>query len=539
MSPYDAIAQRGQQLQDELGLPLLAYVLNRTEKQVATRLSGGRRLGQAQEAALSEIVAALTHLEQTHLGGASEGMARPSVLATLLIEYSDHRQMSAANALRTDCGGELPSMRSTTDLVASLETLARDAYPATLLPRADQMPIPGLLLYGSMAVHRHPARHAFEAAVLQDEELARLFPHQTDQSGHTGSYYTNLGHGGSIQLWMLAEGLITAAHSALSLDEAVTQTNLVRGAVANLDRLRRLVQGRGVQVKARLGLAGVDLGTGGRVQTPWGALRKPTDAERERIGDLGAVVGDVVFEVPVTMKLYLGSGTGEQHGQTSNSLTEVTERLHADLNERAAKLALSVLLAVERERAIAPVRSWTMFDSIFHPGAGLSWTRLAFALSSECLQSNDRRDIRIWGDRVRKHYHPSITVAVQRVLSAVSHRLDPTDGLIDAVIALENLFGTSSAQGELTFRVSTASAWLLESTTARRRQRRHRVSAIYRERSKIVHGNAPGSDVAQYRDDAVSVVRESLKALFRDRPDLLPNRDRSIDLIIDGQVRAP
>lgn len=532
MCPDDSVVRHSHRLRNELGLALLAYVLNRSEKQIEARLAGGRRLGREPEGVLGEIIAAVTLLERESHADSDDG--RPSVLARILASYNENRGMSAANALRSDCGGELPQVRKTADTARNqLEVLARDAYPATLLPSGGP-PTPFGSLSGMLPVlFGHQARPLFEAAVLADNQLARLFSSSSEQSGHAGSYYTNLGYGSSLQLWTLAEGLISAAEVGLSLDGELTPNNLVRRTADNLDKLRILVDGGSVRVKARIGLVGIDLDGNHQVETPWGMLRRPTTEERERIGMLGATSGDAVFEVSAKMRLYLGPGASPEGSVDPTPLMEVSQGFHEDLNDRVTKLGLAVLMAVERERPLAPIRSWTMLDDVLRSGAGLSWSRLAFALPSEKLGPGDRRRLRLWADRVKEHYHRSITVGVQRALAAVTHRLDPADGLIDAVIALENLFGTTSPQGELTFRVSAACACLLEDDPALRRERRKKVADVYRERSNIVHGNTPGPRVSQHRDAAVILVRETLRSLFRDRPELLPDRDRSIDLILN------
>jgi hypothetical protein len=58
-------------------------------------------------------------------------------------------------------------------------------------------------------------------------------------------------------------------------------------------------------------------------------------------------------------------------------------------------------------------------------------------------------------------HHRRVDLAVRRLLSAVSYRTDPADKLIDAAVALENLFGTR--QGEVTFRIAAATARLMGS----------------------------------------------------------------------------
>ena len=62
-----------------------------------------------------------------------------------------------------------------------------------------------------------------------------------------------------------------------------------------------------------------------------------------------------------------------------------------------------------------------------------------------------------WARRIASVHLPSINVAARRTVSAIAHRTEKADALIDAVTAWENLVGTES---EVTFRVTAALAKL-------------------------------------------------------------------------------
>lgn len=93
-----------------------------------------------------------------------------------------------------------------------------------------------------------------------------------------------------------------------------------------------------------------------------------------------------------------------------------------------------------------------------------------------------------WAERVARFYHPSIAVAMRRTLSAVAERRSSAeDTLRDAVIEWENLFGTGGTS-EMTFRVTTALALLLDPDPASRPALRKELSKVYDLRSKVAHG---------------------------------------------------
>lgn len=517
----------GKRLLEEVGAPFLAYMLNVTEDAIRNRLDRGQALGTSQETALAEVASAAA---QSFPDAPEVGY---SLLPTLLMAYNEQHGTTSVNALRHSCGGDLPDFATADGTLArSLEQLARDCYPAVLLPPSrPEIAMPGHLEHLARVMHRHPIKDVFEKQVMDDTVLATLFPSYDEASGHSGQYYTNLGHGGSTQLWMLAEELISAAHSSLELDEDADRESVTARALTNLEELRTLLSGDAVRTKARLGIAGVQLTDDQRITTPWGTLRNTTKAEHERITNAPATPADAVLEVPVDLRLNLGSGMPPEGESGTGHFGKVSLALHTHLKECWTKLALSIFLGVERDRPISATNSWTIFDEVFRGTSGMSF---AFApwMGSWALTAEDLAEVGAWADIVHQRYHRSLAVAADRIIKAVAQRPDPADGLIDAVISLENLFGTSSAQGELIFRISTGCAWLLETDPQKRRQLRKEIRTIYDERSTIVHGGEASPDIGEHRDQAIRLVRRSLRALFKDRPELIRNRDRSSELTL-------
>jgi Apea-like HEPN len=520
-----------QQLERELGAAFLGYMLNSSEPQLSA--ISRESLNAQQQDVLGRLCKDVTQLYDLGLirGDAAHG---PSPLGTLLMNFDDKDGTTSVNLYRQYCGGVLaPVSGDDGSPERYLSILARDCYAANLLPPPfPEMPWMGSMGRMTSSMWRHPVRQKFEDGVRADAVLAALFADYDKSTGFGGQYYTNLGFGGSIQLWSLAEGLVSSAYDRMALDGLLSPSKVAEASIENLTLLRKLVAGKKVQIRARIGIAGISLEQQA-ISTPWGVLRPATSEESARVDKLDGTRTDAVFEVPVDMRLYIGSGSPEDGDSGPGAMGKVSQKLHNDVNDRFLRLALSLFLSLERSRPVTAVRSWTAFDRIFSP-MGTSWSQVAPLVSSARLEEGEADTVTEWIDRVQKHYHRSITIAVQRVLHALAERYDPADGLVDAVIALENLFGTSSeTQGEVTFRVSTACAYLLSPEDAKeRRAARKDVVGIYRERSKIVHGQQPGEDVGQLRDRAVEIIREALQLLFRDRPELLPVRDRALALIL-------
>jgi hypothetical protein len=143
-------------------------------------------------------------------------------------------------------------------------------------------------------------------------------------------------------------------------------------------------------------------------------------------------------------------------------------------------------------------------------------------------------ELAVWADRVSRFYHPSIAVAMRRTLSAVAERRSSAeDTLIDAVIAWENLFGTGGTS-EMTFRVTTSLALLLEPDPTSRPALRKELSKVYDLRSKVAHGGEvrPKDHLGERKDRAIDVAIEALRALFEIHPLLLSEPERGMRLIL-------
>jgi len=523
------------ELRRDLGTAFLAYLLAVDEADVVARMDGTGVLDTSQEDVIAELSAAIRQAAEMGLLVGADETSTP--LLSGLLGYDAAQQTTHANVIRQRCGGDVPVVPELDDEVANLLSLiARDVYAATLLPW--RMPtLPPLIQGGHVlaAVLTHPLGTPFEAAVMRDAALSKLFQSRpNDPGGPSGFVMSNLGSGASIQLGVLASGLIQAAHASVALDDNASAQSLVFAAARNVVLARKLALGREATVRARVGVAGVRIPPDAPIQTPWGVLRAPHEAELAAMRVTPEIRTDAVFEIPVKMRIVVREPSTDpaRPDPWDDRVRKVHERLHDGLT----KLFVTLFVSLDRERPVAATRSWTIFDQVIPWGGGMSWQAASpFNTPDRVLTEEEVERVRAWADRVSQHYHRAIDIAVERGLAAVARRANPTDALIDAVIALENLFGSPNAAGEVTFRLSISCAMLLEpdNVEARRACRKH-VAQIYDERSAIVHGRQAGPTVTASRDAAISILRRSLQALFERRPELIKDRERALELILRG-----
>ncbi|MDP8931854.1 MAG: HEPN domain-containing protein [Actinomycetota bacterium] len=537
-------------LAETLGLRLLTYLCAVTSQEMERRLASGDILEPAAESVLTDHLVPLAQQVASHQ---TANPGTPTALALHpLGNFDAETGTSVGNALRMAAGGKLaePLVGSSADrdqVKALLFRLARDSYPLLLAPLDEPWQVPHLSLF------QHPTRAELDAALAKDAELSRLYQDEDPVLGRRGAMYNSLGRGGSIQSVMFGATVISAAWNAATMvSETPLLIDLLRTIDANVDIIREAVDDRQPPVRALLVFTGLMTDGGATVETPWGTLRPLNEIERRASPPLleGAVSGtgqdgksvtvsyggELVLDSTLPYGLVVKSWKAMEKGFPDFPPVKGA----GSLRRRLEGVQLAVLLAVERVAGSwATARpAWQWVADPLSQGRGLSWndTRTPPGFMPYELTENDCHHIGEWTARIDRHWEPHVDIAVRRVLSAVHARTDPSDRLVDAVIAWENLFGTS--EGEPRFRITSSMAWLLGADGASRVSLQDQLKRLYDARSKIVHG-AKFEDQAMVErgNEGLVLALRSLEVLIRDRPDVLALADgaaRSLRLILDA-----
>jgi len=304
---------------------------------------------------------------------------------------------------------------------------------------------------------------------------------------------------------------------------------LVREVQISLHRVRAAIEGSEVNVETAIGFAGILPPEGMIIELGWGRLRRANDQDFAHLpsglaGKLSHTAedgtstnidyaGDLVLETSIPYKIRV----------TADDADEWPPSEWATIERRVEVLTLGGLLAFERWPRVALVPTWRIvFDPLAH-GPLLSWSdpRGGPGLTPYALDEGQMALLTDWVRRVHDGRRRSIEVSIRRFISAVTQRKDPVDGLVDAAIVWENLFGTR--QGEATLRISASLAWLLEDTPAKREARYGQIAKLYGVRSDVVHGNrfVPSEEAAEANRIAIEATAAALRVLFSARQDLL------------------
>jgi hypothetical protein len=181
--------------------------------------------------------------------------------------------------------------------------------------------------------------------------------------------------------------------------------------------------------------------------------------------------------------------------------------------------------------------AWIRIADPFTQGQSVSWgdPKTAPSFTPDELDPVECESIATWAGLIEQQWSSRVYIAVRRsLMAAASSRTDMADRLVDSVIVWENLFGTS--QGEPRLRISAAMSWLLASDAASREELQSTLRKLYDYRSQIVHGGPfDESALIQHANDALTYSLETLRAVIRDRPDVLALRDgaaRSLRMIM-------
>jgi hypothetical protein len=148
------------ELETAFGRPFLEYVL-------ATR-----RLEEGLSAKQQEVATAL----QQYVAAANQHphpFQKMHVLE-LTAQYDENLGMSQVSAMRLHCGGGMPTIETTDELLRSLLIVARDIYPIFLIPRPSHE-----MFLAPVGMYSHSESERFHRLALTDESLSTLFPNVT------------------------------------------------------------------------------------------------------------------------------------------------------------------------------------------------------------------------------------------------------------------------------------------------------------------------------------------------------------------------
>jgi GNAT superfamily N-acetyltransferase len=458
--------------------------------------------------------------------------ARPKTqkLRELLLTYIAEQGTTLANTLRIQMGGLVYSHAQPGDTAANeLLLLARDSYPGFLLPLFEKYG----MLTASPANHiaDHPANYRFIHEVLTDQTLVKLFPdarpdirYDSDELKKISSFIVaSSGHGSELPLWSLSYQILKSAYERMLLDEQSGITSYLDNVLAVLKDVRTMARDKQVEIPVAVGLRKINLPPGEHISAPGTKIRtvRPEDShwlppfDRPETSILVTMVPLKLLEISATAPF------ATEHVRNSlkfNPGYEVTRRA---LRRRIDLARFALLLSSPPKLYHAAQEGWTrIFDPFYEFGIATGQMLPSYDQPRDTTIDPTSIDVaELWIQKTLDH-PKQMDIAMRRLLSAATVRSDPLDGLIDAVLAWENMF---SATPETTLRVCGAISCLLNPEAFSPRQELYEeLKKLYGARSSLVHGQSEPSiqDAVAMRDRAVEIGLQSMRRLY-DYPDLL------------------
>lgn len=476
----------------------------------------------------------------------TEGIPQESRVSIALEKFvgiagmgTDAGVLPLASRFHEHAGGRLPVTESGDPVLDALAGIGVAALPALIAGEGREANgLPMVLV--SPVMNLHPGLNEALQLLRDDSELGLLFVDDSEDLEQVrGFVMYGDGTGGAVQLQMLPHSLIAGAYGRSGPDADA----LVGELAGELAALRKLATSGTADLRYLVGLIGVALPDDQSVELSCGVLRERQGGELQQPSFLrGGFPPDpplptTVLEIDLEVLAKIGTTVQPDGHDPMSGISDESRRVHDEIESRTRRVALAILLALRSHdppvTVVPRLRTATRPGMAFSSMAGLG-PLLGRVGHGEPVQlsADDLAAIARWDTLLDASWHSSIEIAANRTLRSLRERLDPLDGLIDAVIAWESLF--SPGEGELSFRISAAIAWLLEPTDETSRLGLFKeVRDLYRRRNEVVHGRDLSVQEAEpLHARAAEISVAILAALFEDRPDLVPRKDNRAQLLI-------
>lgn len=458
-----------------------------------------------------------------------------SIVLRHLARYNPDLGLSPLNYLRMSCGGEIADREEVGDPVLdNIYKVAVRTYPEFLIKQDAFGPL-------SFGWYGLPEFDSLVAAVAADENLP------FDSTDAEVQLYADFSTGrmSSFGVVDLASSLLSHGWRLACLESASPSLNQFQEHLQrSLSDFRSAYSRRHFRGIGLAAFSGVLFPNGFSMSLPWGRIRSalPTDYPgREDLSQTfsvsypdGTVVtsknqGDIVAEVSMTIRCRVTPPPEDFHNVTHLGISSAGK-----LEDKILQIRLAYLLSLLESKPPVLIPVWRTFVEPFVTGGSWGVTELDRYPRREPRQLSVEEATRWqeWIQQLDKVKLAKLGQAPARLLRAGAERHDATDSLIDAVIAWEALFG---AKGEVTLRVSTSLAKLIEAGGVVRAALRRRVAEIYDIRSQVVHGgNVDMSKINEASKDALRIGLRAVAKLARERMDLvkMTSEERSIALIL-------
>lgn len=384
------------------------------------------------------------------------------------------------------------------------------------------------------AIASHASYEPLIAAISKDESLVRFFPAvlKAKHKGETANlravqsrvtWSDGLSEGMSIPV--LAVAMLCAVFRILwTLKDYPTRDEVLDHVPSIISLSRGLAEKHVVKVPQITAIHNITLPDDRELLLGAAIVRQPNRYDNLRLARVASAIGptvDAILRLEVDFQALnihdATMGKVEDHtGSSADGFSRFFEEYARDAQHEVDMARLALALSSNPEKLIAPVCGFsaTLNPLTDMPSASRSNSRPYQApYPSQTIDDLVRERLANVACLVQKHAR-SMDTGVRRLLQAITERLDPEDGLVDAIICWENLF---SATPDTVLRVCGAMAKLLGPTEPKARKAFYdQLKQLYNTRNKLVHGSSaiPRDSIYSNRDAAVKYALDALRAVY-------------------------
>ncbi len=398
-------------------------------------------------------------------------------------------------------------------------------------------------------ISEHASFDSLVMAVTRDESLAKFFPALREKASdeldvdtirdlQTIIIWSDGSSEGMTPLTLCAAIISDVFRYLWSWGDNPSLDDALKRLPDSIKLARNLARKRSVKIPAVVSIHNIDLIGGRTIQIGNAILRKPIRYDRFRLAVVAGTqdANTLVLRLEtdfsaIHIRATSRDADGDEEQQKTQSLMgtigyKSMERQMRRLQDEVNRACLAVVLASPPGKIFSPVQGW---NSAVNPLSDLNHSQTSTARSLSAPYPAQRigraaeRKMARFASLIGQH--PDVLKAgIRRLLLAITERMYPEDGFVDAIICWENLF---SGTPETTLRVCGAMAKLLSPANNDSRRKMYKdLSALYLIRNKIVHGSEADIPEGIYknRDWAIRYAMDALRAVYM-RDDLLAIKD--------------
>lgn len=400
-------------------------------------------------------------------------------------------------------------------------------------------------------ISEHASFGPLVMAVARDESLAKLFPALREKTGdeldvdsirdlQTIIIWSDSSSEGMTPLTLCAAIISDVFRYLWSWDDNPSLDDALKRLPDSIELARNLARKRTVKIPAVVSIHNIELIGGRTIQIGHAVLRNPIKYDRFRLVAIAGTqdANTLVLRLEtdfsaIHIRATSRDANSDEEQQKTQRLLETIgyksmERQIRRLQDEANRACLAIVLASPPGKIFSPVQGW---NAAVNPLSDLNHSRISNARSlgvsypypAQRIGRMEERKIARFASLIGQH--PDVLKAgIRRLLLAITERMYPEDGFVDAIICWENLF---SGTPETTLRVCGAMAKLLSpANNDRRRDMYKDLSTLYLIRNRIVHGSEADipEEIYGNRDSAISYAMDALRVIYT-RVDLLGIKD--------------